>query len=92
LPYIGSSAHDNVWVATGDGPDGLTWAGVAACAITEGIMGTTSEIEQLLSPMRFTPVRSAAGWARTNATVARHMVGDRLATAPSHSPSELARG
>jgi len=37
-------------------------------------------------------VRSAAGWARTNATVARHMVGDRLATAPSHSPSELARG
>ncbi|MCU1197719.1 FAD-dependent oxidoreductase [Stenotrophomonas maltophilia] len=92
LPYIGSSAHDNVWLATGYGPDGLTWAGVAARAITEGIIGTTSEIEQLLSPMRFTPVRSAAGWARTNGTVARHMVGDRLATAPSHSPTELARG
>ncbi len=54
LPYIGSSAHDNVWVATGYGPDGLTWAGVAARAITEGIIGTASEIEQLLSPMRFT--------------------------------------
>lgn len=92
LPYIGSSAHDNVWVATGYGPDGLTWAGVAARAITEGIMGTTSEIEKLLSPMRFTPVRSAAGWARTNGTVARHMVGDRLGAAPSHSPSELSRG
>ncbi|HDS1092763.1 FAD-dependent oxidoreductase [Stenotrophomonas maltophilia] len=92
LPYIGSSAHDNVWVATGYGPDGLTWAGVAARAITEGIIGTTSEIEKLLSPMRFTPVRSAAGWARTNGTVARHMVGDRLGAAPSHSPSELSRG
>ncbi|MBC9078158.1 FAD-dependent oxidoreductase [Stenotrophomonas maltophilia] len=92
LPYIGSSAHDNVWVATGYGPDGLTWAGVAARAITQGITGTTSEIEQLLSPMRFTPLRSAAGWARTNATVARHMVGDRLATAPSRAPSELGRG
>ena len=70
----------------------MTWAGVAARAITEGITGTTSEIEQLLSPMRFTPLRSAAGWARTNATVARHMVGDRLGTASSRAPSELGRG
>ncbi len=52
LPYIGS-AHDNVWVATGYGPDGLTWQAWPR-AITEGIIGTASEIEQLLSPMRFT--------------------------------------
>ncbi|AWH18434.1 FAD-dependent oxidoreductase [Stenotrophomonas sp. ZAC14D2_NAIMI4_7] len=92
LPYIGSSAHDNVWVATGYGADGLTWAGVAARAIAQGITGTTSEIEQLLSPMRFTPMRSAAGWARTNATVVRHMVGDRLGSAPPNPASELGRG
>lgn len=92
LPYIGSSAHDNVWVSTGYGPDGLTWAGVAARAITDGITGTTSHIEQLLSPMRFTPIRSAAGWARTNATVARHMVGDRLGSAPPNTASALDRG
>ena len=92
LPYIGRSAHENVWMATGYGPDGLAWAGVAADAISEGIEGHETEAAHLLSPLRFTPVRSAAGWARTNATVARHMIGDRLASAPSEVPEQLEAG
>lgn len=92
LPYIGGSAHDNVWVATGYGPDGLTWAGVAARMIAEGIQGSSNEMDGVLSPMRFTPVRSAAGWLRTNATVARHMVGDRLAAASAGTAQTLAPG
>ncbi|OBU68473.1 [Fe-S]-binding protein [Stenotrophomonas maltophilia] len=83
LPFIGGSAHDNVWVATGFGADGLTWAGVAAQVISEAIQGVESDAARLFSPLRFTPMRSAAGWARCNATVARHMLGDRLASLPA---------
>lgn len=92
LPYIGNSAHDNVWIATGYGPDGLTWAGVAARAVADGIHGNGSEMEALLSPMRFTPVRSAGGWARANATVARHMVGDRVTAVSVEAPATLEPG
>lgn len=79
LPYIGRSAHANVWMATGFQADGLTWGAVAAQLITEGIAGIDTEAARLLSPRRLTPLKSARGWARTNATVFKHMVGDRLA-------------
>lgn len=78
LPYIGPSAHGNVWLATGFGADGLTWGAVAAQLIGEGIEGVPSESAKLLSPRRFTPVKSAKGWAKENATVMRHLVGDRM--------------
>ncbi|MBA0223002.1 FAD-dependent oxidoreductase [Stenotrophomonas maltophilia] len=78
LPFIGNSAHDNVWIASGYGADGLTWAGVAAHAICEGIQGVQTDAARLFSPMRFTPLRSIAGWARCNATVAKHMIADRM--------------
>ena len=78
LPYIGGSAHDNVWVATGFQADGLVWGAVAAQLITEGIAEVHSDAARLLSPLRITPMKSAKGWARTNATVIRHLVGDRI--------------
>lgn len=78
LPYIGASAHDNVWVATGFQADGLVWGAVAAQLIGNGIVGADTEAARLLSPLRITPVKSAKGWARTNATVLKHLVGDRI--------------
>src|SRR5690606_8938422 len=78
LPYIGRSGHDNVWHATGFGADGLTWGAVAAGLICDGIQGRQSMDAGLLDPRRFTPARSARGWASENATVARHLLGDRL--------------
>lgn len=91
LPYVGSSAHDNVWVATGFHADGLTWAGVASRLIVQGIEGKQDDLGHLLSPLRLTPIRSAKGWAKANATVARHIVGDRLKADPDPG-LELAPG
>lgn len=92
LPYIGNSAHDNVWVATGFGPDGLGWAGVAASVIEQGIQGVHEEAARQLSPMRFTPLRSAGGWLRTNATVMKHFVGDRLPRSSERAAESLPAG
>jgi glycine/D-amino acid oxidase-like deaminating enzyme/nitrite reductase/ring-hydroxylating ferredoxin subunit len=78
LPYIGPSGHDNVWMATGYGADGLTWGAVAAQVICEGILGERSESARLLTPRRVTPMKSAKGWGKENATVVKHLVGDRL--------------
>lgn len=79
LPYIGRSAHDNVLIATGFGADGLVWGTVAAQLLGELIDGRDeSDLVQLLRPRRFTPVKSARGWASENASVVRHFVGDRL--------------
>ena len=92
LPYIGSSAHENVWVATGFQADGLTWGALAAELIVQGIEGQQpSDLAHLLSPLRITPIKSAAGWARTNATVIKHMVGDRL-KAGADDGTEIAPG
>lgn len=79
LPYIGRSAHDNVLIATGMGADGLVWGTVAAAVIERLVRGDDDdELSELLSPRRFTPVKSAKSFAAENATVAGHMVGDRV--------------
>lgn len=78
LPYIGRSAHDNVLIATGFAADGLTWGAVAAPLIAGLIAGEESDAASRLTPRRFTPVKSAKIWATENATVVKHLVGDRL--------------
>lgn len=81
LPYIGASGQGNVYIATGFAADGLTWGTVAAEIIGSLIAGRDSRIAELLSPRRFTPVKSARGWAAENAVVLRHLVADRLGSA-----------
>ena len=76
LPYIGRSAHDNVYVATGYAADGLTWGEVAAAVIGDLILGRETEAARLFNPRRFTPVKSAKTWAALNAGVARHLATD----------------
>ena len=78
LPYIGRSAHDNVFIATGFGADGLTWGTVAARLLAELIEGGESDATRLLTPRRFTPVKSAEVWARENAAVIKHLTVDYL--------------
>jgi glycine/D-amino acid oxidase-like deaminating enzyme/nitrite reductase/ring-hydroxylating ferredoxin subunit len=75
LPYIGRSAHDNIYVATGFGADGLAWGEVAArniCSLIE----TGHESSRLFNPRRFTPLKSAKSWAALNAKVAKHLTTD----------------
>jgi len=92
LPYIGPSAHRNVLVATGFAADGLTWGTVAASALAELLLGHDPRAVHLCSPRRFTPMKSARGWTGENASVLRHLVGDRLGGAELHSLSDVMPG
>jgi len=74
LPYIGASGHDNVFMATGMGADGLTWGVVASEVITDLVQGRESPLADLLKPRRFTPVKSAKGWLAENKTTTRHLL------------------
>lgn len=78
LPYIGRSAHDKVLIATGMGADGLTWGTVAGAVIERLVKGDEDALTGLLTPRRFTPVKSAKSFVAENTTVTKHMVGDRV--------------
>lgn len=92
LPYIGPSAHGNVYIATGFAADGLTWGTVAARLIAGQIDGRRLQGSELLTPRRFTPVKSARLWASENRTVVSHLVGDRLSAADHQRLSQIAPG
>lgn len=92
LPYIGASGHGNVYIATGFSADGLTWGAVAAEVIDSLIAGRDSRVADLLSPRRFTPVKSAKAWAAENAAVIRHLVADRLGSADVAALADVGPG
>jgi glycine/D-amino acid oxidase-like deaminating enzyme/nitrite reductase/ring-hydroxylating ferredoxin subunit len=92
LPYIGRSGHDNVFIATGFSADGLVWGTVAAEIIAGLVQQQTPAGSELLSPRRFTPVKSARLWAAESAEVVRHLVGDRLSASELDSLAQLQPG
>lgn len=92
LPYIGVSGPGNLYIATGFAADGLTWGTVAAEIIGSLIAGRDSRVAELLSPRRFTPVKSARGWAAENAVVLRHLVADRLGAAEAVTLADVGVG
>jgi glycine/D-amino acid oxidase-like deaminating enzyme/nitrite reductase/ring-hydroxylating ferredoxin subunit len=92
LPYIGRSAHDNVYVGTGYAADGLTWGEVAAQIISNQIAGREAAGGGLFNPRRFTPVKSAKRWAELNAKVAKHLTSDYFNLGKLESLEEVAAG
>lgn len=54
---------------------------MAARILADLVQDRASEAGELLSPRRFTPGKSAKVWATENATVVKHLVGDRLSSA-----------
>ncbi len=92
LPYIGHSGHDNVWVATGFSADGLTWGTLAGTLIAEQIQGRDARGGNLFNPRRFTPLKSAAQWAKENISVTSHFVKDYLTPARLKHLEQVAPG
>lgn len=92
LPYIGRSAHNNVYIATGFAADGLTWGAAAAMLIADLVRDRENEDTELLSPRRVTPVKSGKVWLAENVAVMKHLVGDRLESADTDMLSAVAVG
>lgn len=93
LPYIGRSAHQNVYVATGFAADGLTWGAAAADIISRQICGESDiAAAELFNPRRFTPLKSAKNWIKENTAVAKNLVQGHLSSADKVSLEQIEPG
>lgn len=81
LPYIGRSPlENNVYIATGFGPDGLTYGALSAIIISDLILGRQNAWAKMYDPTRFTPAASAKRFVKETIDVAAHLVKDYLFT------------
>ena len=79
LPYIGTAiGTPHLYVATGFAADGLTYGALAGFMLAEQIAGHSTEFDNLYSPHRFTPVKSAGKFLKENLNVAGYYVKDYL--------------
>lgn len=93
LPYIGRSAHSNVYVGTGYAADGLTWGTAAGEIISGQILGQAgSDIGERLNPRRFTPIKSGKNWIKENVSVARHLMKAHFASTEKHDLEQIKPG
>lgn len=92
LPYIGRSGHDNVFVATGFGADGLVWGAVAADIISHQIIGQDHSGASLLNPRRFTPSKSLENWVKENGAVTKELFKSFLTPAKRAELSSIQPG
>ncbi|WP_312867546.1 FAD-dependent oxidoreductase [Amycolatopsis pithecellobii] len=94
VPYVGHYVPwaKQLWVATGFGQWGMTGGTAAGLLLDKEIRGEGSVYARLYDPNRF-DVRSAIGLAKTNAPVAKHLVGDhvRASAAPGTGEGVVSR-
>ncbi|HJV24633.1 MAG TPA: FAD-dependent oxidoreductase [Aromatoleum sp.] len=76
LPYIGRSHASDLFVATGFGPDGLTYGTLAAAIIADQIVGRPSPWAEIYRAGRIEPVRAALGVLEEGLGVAKALIQD----------------
>ncbi|MEX2336656.1 MAG: FAD-dependent oxidoreductase [Fulvivirga sp.] len=93
LPFIGiSPLEDNVYIATGFGPDGLTYGTLASTIISDLILGNKNQWSKLYNPKRFTPLASSKRFIKENIDVATHLVKDYLFTGNEKELKDIGAG
>ncbi len=93
VPFVGRfPGHDHVWVATGFGGWGMTNSMMSADLLTARITdGALPDWAELYDPHRLSPAKEASALAKAAGTVAKNLVGERLAK-PDTTLDELAPG
>jgi glycine/D-amino acid oxidase-like deaminating enzyme/nitrite reductase/ring-hydroxylating ferredoxin subunit len=94
LPFVGryTRGGDRLWVATGFGQWGMTNGTHAGMLLRDLITGVDNPTATLFEPSRLTPRQSAVRFLRSNAAVAKHLVGDRVAAVRATDPHDLQPG
>jgi glycine/D-amino acid oxidase-like deaminating enzyme/nitrite reductase/ring-hydroxylating ferredoxin subunit len=94
LPFVGryTRGGDRLWVATGFGMWGMTNGTHAGLLLRDLITGVDNPSAVLFEPSRLTPRQSAIRFLRSNASVAKHLVGDRVAAVRAPDPHDLRPG
>ncbi|MCW2999273.1 MAG: iron-sulfur binding oxidoreductase [Solirubrobacterales bacterium] len=82
LPYVGAyrPLSRTLWVATGMRKWGFTNAAAAAHVLADRIAGRSSPYAELVDANRFAPRPAAGSIVKENVNVAKHLVGDPVAT------------
>jgi glycine/D-amino acid oxidase-like deaminating enzyme/nitrite reductase/ring-hydroxylating ferredoxin subunit len=93
LPYIGpyTPTSQHLFVAAGFQKWGMTSATLAAGLLADRIAGRRNPYADVFDPNRIT-VRAAPEVAKAQLWVARHMLGDRLSPADTHSIADVPAG
>lgn len=77
LPFIGTSPlQKNIYIATGFGPDGLTYGTLSGMIISDLITGKETSYAKIYDPKRFTPGASSKRFLKENIDVASHLIKD----------------
>lgn len=92
LPYIGESADDNIYFATGFSTDGLTYGVLSAMIFDDLLNNRENEWAYLYKAKRFTPVKSAKNFIKENLNVAKQYLKDLPGKAEADSFDEIAPG
>lgn len=79
LPFIGyMPGHNNIFVATGFGGNGMTFGSLSAKVICSLITIGSSPFQDVFNPARIKPVASFQNFVRENADVISMFIGKRL--------------
>lgn len=79
LPYIGlMPGHDNIYVGTGYGGNGMILGTLAGKIITDLIVSKNSAYEKLLSPSRLKLLAGISNFIKENVDVVSMFIGKRL--------------
>jgi Rieske Fe-S protein len=85
LPYIGESAEEGIYMATGFSTDGLTYGTLAAMILSDIIAGKENPWAKTYDAKRFTPIASAKTFIKENMNV----LGEYLKDYPGNTDVEL---
>jgi glycine/D-amino acid oxidase-like deaminating enzyme/nitrite reductase/ring-hydroxylating ferredoxin subunit len=93
LPYIGAytPGSDHLFVAAGFQKWGMTSATIAARMLADRVAGRENPYVDVFDPNRVS-VRAAPKLVSTGWWTAKHMIGDRLSTADTHSVDDVPAG
>lgn len=94
IPYIGhiTKSKHNIFIAAAFQKWGMTTSTVSAIIIRDIITNGKSEVEEIFSPSRFTPVSSAKNFIKENLDVVNNLVSDKLRSLPEEYSLELGEG
>lgn len=93
MPYIGHMpGHDNIFVATGFGGNGMTFGSLSAKILCGTIIEKNTNYESVFSPSRIKPIAGFESFVRENADVISMFISKRLSFQQINQLVELAPG
>ncbi len=94
VPYVGlfHPGTRHVWVATGYGAWGMSNGVMSGRLLASLITGGSAPWAELYDPRRLRGLRDAPAFFKLQASVARHFIGDRVATTHVDSVDEIPPG